>query len=48
LVSCPHLWPHSSFRKWVDEAHYRFDWACQCDGKEARLDFSHIAQYVGK
>ena len=34
LVRCPHLWPYSSFDKWVHKGHYRRDWACQCIGKE--------------
>ncbi len=31
LVSCPHLWPYSSFQKWVTRGRYSNSWACQCD-----------------
>ena len=48
LVSCLHLWPHSSFHKWVRQGHYPHDWACQCGGEEARLNFSRITESVGE
>lgn len=49
LVSCPHQWPHSSFQKWIDEGHYRNDWACQCEGKKVGLgEFLRIAEYSGE
>ena len=49
LVSCPHLWSHSSFRKWITEGHYQLDWACQCNGKRNELgDFLRIAEYTGE
>ncbi len=41
LVSCPHLWPASSFRKWVKNGLYEEDWACRCSGRNPpvpRLD----------
>ncbi len=34
LVSCPHLWPHSSFQKWIAEGRYRLDWGCRCEGRQ--------------
>ena len=34
-VTCPHLWPWSSFRKWVALGVYREDWRCVCDGRTA-------------
>jgi putative transposase len=33
LVSCPHAWPYSSFRKWVKGGAYPEDWACVCGGQ---------------
>jgi putative transposase len=32
-VSCPHLWPASSFGKWVAHGHYPEDWGCVCGGR---------------
>jgi putative transposase len=32
-VACPHMWPHSSFAKWVRNRSYEQDWLCTCDGK---------------
>jgi putative transposase len=37
LVTCPHLWPHSSFRKWVDRGVYANEWACVCNGRTCTL-----------
>jgi putative transposase len=49
LVSCPHLWPYSSFERWVKEGHYCSDWACQCGGKEINSrDFFDIAKHAGE
>ncbi len=49
LVSCPHLWPYSSFQKWVNSGHYPLDWACQCEGNTAQIpDFSKINPLVGE
>jgi putative transposase len=33
LVTCPHLWPNSSFRRWVAAGDYEPDWGCQCGGR---------------
>ncbi len=30
LVCCPHAWPYSSFKQWVDEGYYQQDWLCDC------------------
>lgn len=30
LVRCPHAWPYSSFRRWVEQGYYRPDWLCDC------------------
>jgi len=49
LVSCPHLWPYSSFQKWVDLGCYQLDWGYQCGGKIPFVpDFSGMAQLVGE
>ncbi len=32
LVNCPHAWPHSSFRHWVNAGSYDLNWCCVCDG----------------
>lgn len=34
-VTCPDLWPYSSFRKWVKRGAYPMDWLCVCNGKQA-------------
>ncbi len=33
LVRCPHAWPHSSFRRWVEDGYYDQDWRCACCGR---------------
>jgi len=33
LASCPHTWPYSTFRKWVERSAYAADWNCGC-GKQ--------------
>jgi putative transposase len=37
LTRCPHQWPHSSFRRWVDEGYYSVDWLCDCGGGSASV-----------
>lgn len=32
LASCPHAWPHSSFRRFVREGIYDEAWLCSCSG----------------
>lgn len=32
LTSCPHLWPYSSFGRWVRAGLYDERWGCRCDG----------------
>jgi putative transposase len=34
LVTCPHLWPWSSFQKWVARGVYEMDWMCVCGGRK--------------
>ncbi|WP_165243782.1 REP-associated tyrosine transposase [Paludisphaera soli] len=33
LTSCPHLWPYSSFDRWVQAGLYPKHWGCSCDGR---------------
>jgi putative transposase len=33
LVTCPHLWPYSTFQKWVALGVYEPDWMCVCGGR---------------
>jgi putative transposase len=37
LVSCPHLWPYSSFKRWVGYGVYTEDWGCCCDGRQPKV-----------
>lgn len=43
LVTCPHLWPFSSFRKWVGTGFHPEHWGCCCDGRKPVLPL--IAEY---
>jgi putative transposase len=33
LALCPHLWPYSSFGRWVRAGLYLECWGCRCDGR---------------
>jgi putative transposase len=33
LVTCPHLWPFSSFGRWVAAGHYPAGWGCCCGAR---------------
>ena len=33
LVSCPHLWPFSSFLRWARAGLYPEEWGCCCEGR---------------
>ena len=49
LVSCPHLWSHSSFDTWVRKGGYPADWCCAHHGKPSQPpDFTKIADIVGE
>lgn len=49
LVACPHLWPYSSFHRWVRSGSYAAAWACCCDGRRPpALDFTQIEQLAGE
>jgi putative transposase len=48
-VTCPHLWPYSSFSRWVERGVYEATWGCQCHGRQPeQFDFSSIADSVGE
>jgi putative transposase len=49
LVSCPHIWSHSSFARWVQEGEYPADWGCVCNGRQRPpFDFSDIKGTTGE
>ena len=49
LVSCPHKWEYSSFRKWLERGNYEANWGCSCDGRQPQVpDFAEIAPKVGE
>lgn len=35
-ASCPHLWPHSTFHRFVEAGFYELYWCCACDGRMQR------------
>ncbi len=49
LVACPHLWPHSSFRRWVRNGLYPEDWGCRCGGRHVALpEMVHLDDVTGE
>jgi putative transposase len=43
LAACPHLWPYSTFERYVKNKSYEPDWQCVCDGREPRkINFDWI------
>ena len=32
-VTCPHLWPYSTFENWIKRGVYERAWLCSCDGR---------------
>jgi REP-associated tyrosine transposase len=49
LASCPHSWPHSSFRHWVERGEYDATWGCRCGGRPSlSLDFADVADTAGE
>lgn len=36
-MTCPHLWPYSSFDRWAQAGLYPADWGCCCDGRKPVL-----------
>ncbi|MCA9296653.1 MAG: transposase [Phycisphaerales bacterium] len=37
VARCPHIWPHSSFHKFVRDGIYANDWGCSCDGRRVTV-----------
>jgi putative transposase len=33
LATCPHVWPYSSFGRWVSAGCYDVEWHCSCHGR---------------
>lgn len=33
LVNCPHAWPYSTFKRFVNEGFYAQDWSCTCNDR---------------
>jgi putative transposase len=49
LAACPHLWPYSSFRRWVRNGLYPEDWGCCCGGRLPILpDMAHLDGVTGE
>jgi len=49
LVACPHLWPYSSFPRWVKDGYYKIDWLCDCEKQGVQKpDFRDIQSSVGE
>jgi putative transposase len=44
-VTCPHLWPYSSFSRWVRSGLYDEQCGCRCDGR--RFVLPNIARVDG-
>jgi REP-associated tyrosine transposase len=36
LATCPHLWPYSSFSRWVSTGHYHPEWGCSCGERRVK------------
>jgi len=48
LVSCPHLWPASSFAKWVAAGLYEAEWGCCCRGTRRPIDLTSMPNEAGE
>ncbi len=49
LASCPHVWPASSFSRWVALGQYESCWGCSCDGRRRKkMTFDAIQDAVGE
>lgn len=48
-ASCPHLWPTSSFHRWVDRGVYDVGWGCCCKRRgPGKFDFEDIHDKTGE
>jgi putative transposase len=48
LVRCPHLWPYSSFARFVRDSRYERTWNCICDQPRPPSDFGDVEAFVGE
>lgn len=49
LAQCPHLWPHSSFAKWVRRSVYADNWMCRCACRSVESpDFGDVEDRAGE
>lgn len=48
LVNCPHVWPWSSFAKFVRNQLYEHNWNCACKRVGVSVDFSDVAALTGE
>lgn len=49
LATCPHVWPHSSFSRFVREAYYPERWCCVCGDRMPKpLTFDDIKHSIGE
>ena len=48
-AQCPHVWPSSSFHRWVKNGGYSPDWCCTCDERNPKIpDFAGIEESMGE
>ncbi len=47
-VPCPHLWPYSSFARFVRDRRYEPTWNCNCERVQQPIDLSHVEAFVGE
>ncbi len=49
VSACPHSWPHSSFRRWVESGAYEPTWCCSCDDRRPQPpNFKTIEDNTGE
>jgi putative transposase len=49
FADCPHLWPHSSFQRWVRSGLYDVEWGCRCSGRmESMPRFAALDGLMGE
>lgn len=48
LGPCPHIWPYSSFARFVREGRYEATWNCVCERPRAPVHCSAVATFVGE
>lgn len=48
LASCPHVWPASSFNRWVSQGLYDTQWGCSCQGRDGTVSLPNIDDTMGE